>query len=157
MIKLIIIAFCLISMISCSIKTKKASQITKFYTISTNNYFEQRKTDTIFQKDIQQHKVTDTLFQQYVFIIDKERHFINGFTNYPHAPPDGDYVSYELDNLGIIYTKSLTWKSYTRLHSTNDSINDLIEIALEHVILNQDLDGELKKLIPKQQKLIQFK
>jgi Trm5-related predicted tRNA methylase len=56
--------------------------------------------------------------------------------------------------LGIIYTKSLTWKSYTRLHSTNDSINDLIEIALEHIILNQDLDGELKKLIPKQNVII---
>jgi hypothetical protein len=149
--------FILFLIYSCGNKTAEKEQTTKFYTISTNNFFERRKTDTILQKEIGQHKETDTLFQQYVFNVDKERHFINGFTNYPHAPPDGDYVSYELDNLGIIYTKSLTWKSYTRLHSTNDSINNLIEVALEHVILNQDLDSELKKLIKKQQKLIQFK
>ena len=60
------------------------------------------------------------------------------------APIDGGEIYYLTDDLGIIYKKSTTWPCYTRLHSTNDSIEKRITERLEHILSNQDflIEGE---------------
>jgi hypothetical protein len=87
------------------------------------------------------------MLAQSMFELNGKIHWINLFTNYPHAPIDGGYLAFELDTLGIIYTKSTTWNSYSRLKSTNDSLNTLITVAFENIILNDKFHNiELTKI-----------
>lgn len=59
-------------------------------------------------------------------------------TNQP-APVDGETEYYFTPDLGIIYSKSTTWLNYTRLHSTNDSIENRINQYIDHILTRPDL------------------
>jgi len=109
-----------------------------FYTISTNKNYNTYISDSVDIYSIKKHDVKDILLAQKKFKLNGERHYISLYTNYPHAPIDGGYLAFELDTLGIIYTKNVTWYSYSSLKSTNDSINNLIHVALENIILNDE-------------------
>jgi hypothetical protein len=118
-----------------------------FYTVTTTKDFKTNNSDSVKIDLIKHHDTKDTMLAQSMFELNGKTHWINLFTNYPHAPIDGGYLAFELDKLGIIYTKSTTWNSYSRLKSTNDSLNTLITVAFENIILNDKFHNiELTKI-----------
>jgi hypothetical protein len=52
---------------------------------------------------------------------------------------DGEMVYYHTNDLGIIYTLNTSWKSYTRLHSTNDRIEKRINEYMDHILSCSEL------------------
>ena len=94
--------------------------------------------DTIDRKVVY-HSPKDSLIGSRTFKIKGESHQIKMFTTDNYAAIDGGELFYELDSLGIIYSRSTTWYGYTRLYSNNDSLNRLINQALENIILYPDL------------------
>lgn len=129
--------FLLLAAVSChsDVKSEKKEEVL-FYTVSTTQQSQTYISDSFNITEIDRHNPEDTLLQQFPFEINGKSHWINLFTNHPSAPIDGGYLAFELDTLGIIYAKSTTWISYSRLKSTNDSMNDLITKAFEIIILN---------------------
>lgn len=108
-----------------------------FFNVTTTQDFKTYISDSFKMDEIKHHHLKDTLLEQFGFEVDGKWHWINLFTNHPYEDVDGGYLSFELDTLGIIYSKSTTWISYSRLKSTNDSVNDLITKAFENIILNE--------------------
>lgn len=143
-----IILYLLLFTSSCNRKlnTQKDKDIL-FYKIISTQDLETYNSDSVKINLIKHHAKNDTLLEQSIFELNGKTHRINLYTNFPHADIDGAYLIFELDKLGIIYTKSTTWNSYTRLKSTNDSINDLITVAFENIILNDKFHNiDLTKL-----------
>jgi len=94
--------------------------------------------DTI-ERNLTYHATKDSLIGSRTFNFNGEIHKIKMFTTDFYAASDGGELFYELDSLGIIYSKSTTWYGYTRLYSNNDSLNSVINVALENIILFPDL------------------
>ncbi|HRG38256.1 MAG TPA: hypothetical protein PK289_06985 [Bacteroidia bacterium] len=67
--------------------------------------------------------------------------FCGQVTKYIKNPEaiDGTSVEYHTNDLGIIYSLNTTWKSYRRLHSTNDSIESRISQYIDHILSRSDL------------------
>ncbi|MFA5781993.1 MAG: hypothetical protein WC868_06960 [Bacteroidales bacterium] len=96
------------------------------------------KQDTFTIDKIKHHNNKDTLIATQDFELNGRNHLIKMyFCNYWTI--DGEEISYELDDLGIIYSRSTTWPSCIRLKSNNDSINLVIDAALENIILYSKL------------------
>lgn len=108
-----------------------------FYTITTNKDYYKYYSDTLKIEKIKKHDIHDTLLKQSMFKLYGETHWISLYTNL-QSPTDGQFLAFELDTLGIIYVKSTTWKSYSRLKCINDSIDNVITVALENIILNNE-------------------
>jgi hypothetical protein len=143
-----IILSILLSFTSCDqkLRTQKDKDIF-FYNITKTQDLETYNGDSVKINLIKHHAKNDTLLEQSIFELNGKTHRIYLYTNFPHADIDGGYLAFELDTLGIIYAKSTTWKSYSRLKSTNDSINDLITVAFENIILNNKFHNiDLTKL-----------
>lgn len=140
----------LVCLFSCVENINDKKNDDSFYYVSTNhdiNY----KSDTLTIEKIKRHNSEDIILEQFGFKHNNVQHIINMFTNYPYAPIDGGQIFYELDSLGIIYSKSTTWDSYIRLKSSNDSLNNLIEISLENIKMSDKLNSfDLKTLEPKE-------
>ncbi|ASS48590.1 MAG: hypothetical protein A3D31_07460 [Candidatus Fluviicola riflensis] len=114
-------------------KTEKPDEILFHYMI--NNHDSRRiSLDTVTIEHLLYHDSKDSLIEQYVFSTNNESHFISLFSNEHYAGIDGGELSFELDTLGIIYSCSTTWFSNIRLKSNNDSINELIDIAIENCL-----------------------
>jgi hypothetical protein len=60
------------------------------------------------------------------------------YANYQTAI-DGEYLCYYTESFGIIYTKSITWKNFSRLHSSNDSIERVLNTWFSYILSNQSL------------------
>ncbi len=130
-------------------RVKKSDEIL-FYFHTTKQNFTTYNSDTVKIEDIQQPDKNDTFLVQSRFELNGKRHWINLYTNVLYCGVDGGYLAYTLDSMGIIYMKSTTWNSYGRLKCTNDSINEIINVALENIILNQNFhDIDLRKLYEK--------
>ena len=98
--------------------------------------------DTIQLEDA--HFTIDTLdafVAESHFFVKEEGHLIRSYTSDNHEGQDGGDFYFTLDNLGVIYSRSTTWYSSIRLHSNNDSINDLLIQAFSHIILIPRLNG----------------
>jgi hypothetical protein len=126
--------FILTIFFACDNTTKKnESEILFFYVGSNHNG--SYKPDTLTSDKIERHDPRDTLIAYQDFEFNGIIHLIKVFTSDLHAPIDGGQLSYELDSLGIIYSRSTTWYSYRRLRSSNDSINSTIDAAIENILL----------------------
>ncbi len=126
--------------------TKKNAPILFYFHTTTKNC-NTYNSDTVTTDKIKQPDTEDTLLVQSTFKLNGESHRIGLYTNYLYCGIDAGYFAYTLDTLGIIYMKSTTWNSYGRLKCLNDSIDDLITVALENIILNQKFhDIDLNKL-----------
>ncbi|HET6225614.1 MAG TPA: hypothetical protein VFF27_04990 [Bacteroidia bacterium] len=66
---------------------------------------------------------------------------VTKYDNQP-APTDGTAVTYQTNDLGIIYTLNTTWKSYKKLHSTNDSIERRINEYMDHILSRSEFVAE---------------
>lgn len=136
--KILSITLLIILFSSCQSKSESKKQEDYFYTVSRGLDGETLYYDTVDLKHINKHEPKDTLLRTKYFKMGDEGHRINLYTNELHAPTDGNMLHYELDDLGIIYSQSLTWGGYGRLISSNDSINAIIDVALENIILHKE-------------------
>lgn len=103
--------------------------------ILTLEELKRREMRSLKEMNIKQNKdsVIDTIPFEYLH----KGHQIVLFTNLPHAPVDGDIVYAKLDNVGTIYTHALTWKNSSYLHTSSDSLNSIISMALSQIIANR--------------------
>lgn len=123
---------------SCSHKSKKQTFENEhlFYNIISTNSSSKYYSQGVNKENVAKHRKDDILLEQFEFELNGKSYDISKFRSGNHRGVDGGYISYELDDLGIIYLKSTTWNSYSRLKSINKSLDDLITIALENIILN---------------------
>jgi len=113
-------------MVGCA--TKPKSDKLKLYYVGinermpgsdTSDYFKWRNIDTL-----------DEVVGQVRFRYNNMDHALIAYTSDNHAPTDGGSFYYTLDTLGIIYDRSTTWPGFSVLQSNNDSLNNLIAMAL---------------------------
>ena len=69
---------------------------------------------------------------------------IKKLTNLPHAPIDGEFVAYWEKDLGIFYSRSLSWNNFSILQSDNDSINKYIMGLLGNLLLYEKMYSDPK-------------
>jgi hypothetical protein len=113
----------------------KLKEPLKFYYFTYSHYTK----DPDSLNKIYWHNSQDSLLASAFFETDGISHKIRMFTSDFYSDIDGGGLSYELDSIGIIYDRSTTWHSYGRLHTNSDSLNAIIEVALENIILQQSL------------------
>ena len=126
--------FILLILLSCTNNNplKFEKKIFFYYNTTTKDFYEY-SSDSFNINKINHHNDRDTLISQIPFKWNEVSHYINIFSNYKYAPMDGEILNFELDTLGIIFSKSLNWNSYSSLKSNNDSINQLINKAFEYI------------------------
>ena len=61
---------------------------------------------------------------------------------YRNGAIDNENIYYQTNDLGIIYSLNIDWKSYSRLHSTNDSIDRRISEYIDHILSRSDFVTE---------------
>lgn len=94
------------------------------------------RTDSLNFDRLKRANPSDTLLASTQFTLQGREHIINIRTNDLVAPTDGGSVYIELKDLGVIYYRSTSSYSYRRLKTNNDSINYIIDTAIDNVILN---------------------
>lgn len=52
---------------------------------------------------------------------------------------DGNGLYYFVPEFGIIYSKSVTWKTYKRLHSTNATVDSTINSYINYILTDPNL------------------
>ena len=131
-IKQLITSILIISLFACSSK-KTSNKKDKLFYISYSRKTESY--DTVPYSNLNSVYKNDTLIHQEAFYYNGINHVINMTTNEFTAPCDGGAIAYKLDDIGIIYLKSTTWYNYLRLKTDNDSLNNLIDRAIENILL----------------------
>lgn len=126
--------FILIILFACNSSKTDKKNIKLFY-LSKNQFSDD--VDTIPYLSKYKNTYDDTLIYQDAFQYCGKIHVINMTTNEFKTGVDGGIIRYKLDDLGSIYSRSKTWKKYIRLKSNNDSLNNLIDRALEIILLNK--------------------
>lgn len=58
---------------------------------------------------------------------------------YDFGPSDTETLFYWSNNFGIIYSKNIYWGGFKRLHSSNDSIERIINRELSFILSSQSL------------------
>lgn len=135
--------FSFLVLLSCTANKSKQKDLF-FYTSYITKYNNFNR-DTFEIDQLKFHKATDSLGTSFSFEFEGKNHEIRLYSNCCGSKPvavDGVSIFYELDNLGIIYSKRSFSNFYKRLRSTNDSINNLIDIALENIIAIPELHDE---------------
>lgn len=84
--------------------------------------------DTIQQ--LRRHSERDTLVGQCVFAYYGTDHIVRAWRDDHYQPVDGGSFWLELDSMGAIYSHSTTWPGFVVIHTNNDSINELIAMAI---------------------------
>jgi hypothetical protein len=124
---------------SCNHQDKENKKTSTEYWYLTNGEEEDKITTYPVNGKIPFHDSKDSLLSDYDFTYKSIKHSIKMYTNDAFAPIDGGILKYELDSIGIIYNRSTTWFNYGRLLSNNDSINSLVDRALEYIIMRPKL------------------
>jgi hypothetical protein len=57
----------------------------------------------------------------------------------PHAGIDAEEHIYFTPDFGAIYMKNIAWRTFWRLHSTNDSVERKISNYIDHILLNTEM------------------
>lgn len=141
----------LFTLASCNFSNDKKQENTMYYYRHTTRDREFRSKK--FEEDkIQRHDKLDVLVGQADFIFEHKGHELRVYTNRTHCAIDAARLTYELDNLGIIYSKSTYFEAYSVLKSNNDNSNQILERALEFIIFHPDLNVNTDILQPKKSK-----
>ena len=143
----LVIILCILGLISCNKKNNSihSKEIKKYYLVHRNR---SDAIDTIKYKndsiELNLLKVSDSLWINY------RKHYITikKLTNLPNAPTDGEFVAYWEKNVGIFYSRSLTWYNFTILQTDNDSINKYIMGLLGNILLYEKMYTDPKVLEP---------
>jgi hypothetical protein len=131
-IKYLIISILIISLFACNSKKSSNKKDKLFYI----RYSRQKEFyDTVPYSKLNNVYKNDTLIHQEAFYYNGINHVINMTTNEFTSECDGGAIAYKLDDIGIIYLKSTIWHNYLRLKTDNDSLNNLIDRAIENILL----------------------
>lgn len=118
---------------SCNSQTKKSKISTDiFYYTGVKNF----RIDTFNLSMLPFHEKRDSLITKGEFELFERKHQIRMYTHISGAT-DEDNLLFEIDSIGIFYSRSINWPSYSRLKSNNDSINILIDFALENILMDE--------------------
>ncbi len=85
-------------------------------------------TDTL--ATLHHHNERDRLTGRTTFSLNGLEHVVTGYTDEGYQAIDGGSFWIELDSLGSIYDHSTSWQGFGVVRSNNDSINELITMAL---------------------------
>ena len=107
------------------------------------------RTDSISFDRIKKADKADTLIGLTEFTLKGRDHILKMYTSDLVAPVDGGSVYFELNDLGVIYWRSTAWFAYRRLKTNNDSINEIIQTAIDRIVLNPAFCYEPGQLIEK--------
>lgn len=55
------------------------------------------------------------------------------------GPADAQYICYYTKEFGIIYIKNITWGNFSRLHSTNYTIENVLNKYFNYILSSQSL------------------
>lgn len=138
----------LFTLASCNFFNEKKQEKTLYYyrNSTRNGEFKSKK----FEKEqIERHDKLDILVGKASFIFEHKRHEVRVYTNSTHCAIDAARIAYELDNFGIIYSKSTNFKAYSVLKSNNHGINQILERAIDFIIFHPDLNISRAILQPK--------
>ena len=138
----------LFTLASCNFFNEKKQEKTLYYyrNSTRNGEFKSKK----FEKEqIERHDKLDILVGKASFIFEHKRHEVRVYTNSTHCAIDAARLAYELDNFGIIYSKSTNFKAYQVLKSNNHGINQILERAIDYIIFHPDLNISRAILQPK--------
>lgn len=127
----ILILACYIS--ACSNNKPAASPPGKFY------WIESRRGDTI---EFNGFKATDTSLFEIVADVKFNDAVFSGqvIKSVVKNPPiDGEEEFYNTPDFGLVYSRSMSWGNYSRLHSTNDSIEKRLNSYIDHILSNPRL------------------
>jgi hypothetical protein len=138
----------LLTLASCNFLNEKKQEKTQYYYRNTTRNGE-FKTKRFEKEQIERHNNLDVLVGQADFIFEHKRHEVRVYTNSTHCAIDAERLAYELDNFGIIYSKSTYNEAYSVLKSNNHSINQILERALDFIIFHPDLNIPRAILQPK--------
>lgn len=133
---------------ACSSTSEKKQEKTLYYyrNSTRNGEFKSKK----FEKEqIERHNKLDILVGKASFIFEHKRHEVRVYNNSTHCAIDAARIAYELDNFGIIYSKSTNFKAYSVLKSNNHGINQILERAIDFIIFHPDLNISRANLQPK--------
>jgi hypothetical protein len=118
---------------SCNLQSKKSKISTDiFYYTGIKNF----RIDTLNLRMLPFHEKRDSLITKGDFELNGRMHQIRMYTKISEST-DGNNLLFEIDSLGIFYSRSINWPSYSRLRSNNDSINILIDFALENILIDE--------------------
>lgn len=84
------------------------------------------------------HSISDSIVLMTQFELNGTGHQIRTFNNYSSSHSDNERFLIELDNLGVIFKSNLTWNSYVKMISDNDSINEIIDMAINLILINNE-------------------
>lgn len=149
---LVIITIAFLSLVSCSNSKKENIAEDLFYYTSSQIEYNDFCRDTFSLKNLRFHRNEDSLVTSLDFKLKNKTHQIRMYTNFfdSKIALDGGGIFYELDNIGVIYSKNDYSCFYNRLRSTNDSINEIINTALENIIAYPRLHN-IDHLMPKEE------
>ena len=133
---------------SCGQPEKQETQLLGLYVGYNHNGTMQ--TDSISFARVKKVDPADTLVGSTEFALNGHDHVLNMYTSDLVAHIDGGSVYFELRNLGVIYYRGTTWFAYRRLKTNNDSINEIIQTAIDHIALNPNFCYEAGQLTKKQ-------
>ena len=79
---------------------------------------------------LQHHSERDSLVGQTTFAFHAADHVVQAWRDDHYAPTDGGSYWLELDTMGCIYSRSTVWPGFVVIRTNNDSINELITMAI---------------------------
>ncbi len=134
--RLLLISLTMFLFVCCEKQQIRSEKIKYFYL----SYFQNQTTiDTVKYEEIAAIDSKDELLETKNFQFKGVYHQIKFYTSDNHSIVDGGSLSYTLDSFGKIYECSTTWPNFGRLSTNNDSINDLINVAIGYIIMNPSL------------------
>ena len=123
-----IIIFCLTTIFfSCKEESKSNEPICFYYTQTIQDT---TTVDTIpFRGFIRIDSLGELLATE-KFKYNNTYHQIKMFSTDKYAPIDGGELYYTLDNIYCMYSRSTCWSNFGILSSNNDSINEILKVAI---------------------------
>lgn len=126
----------------CSGCTGNEKEIIQLYRIHSSSHNGTNYIDTLTDfTPVLKIDSSDLFLYNYQFSYKNNYHYLTAFTSDNHAPVDGGVFYITMDSIGIIYIRSTTWYSFSRLYSNNDSLNDLINHACSYILLIPELQN----------------
>lgn len=137
---------------SCNNSKQKVNDEDLFFYTSCQTRYNHFPRDTFSRENIRFHRQGDSLVKSLDFKLNNKTHHLRMFTTIfnNNIGTDGGGIFYELDSIGIIYSKNDYSCFYHRLRSTNEEINHSIDVALENIIAYPSLQN-INQLLPKEE------
>jgi len=114
----------------------------KFYRLSYYTEKGENKLLKIEVKEFDFHNIKDSLIFKKEILIDKQYHELRKYSNSSYSPMDGERITYELDSIGIIFSSSLSWNSLMKFKTSSDSINNIINRAMDFALIYSELSND---------------